>query len=61
MAFCYELNKKGINYKRQVTNPLVLDGIEFEEALRLDVLVEDQIICELKAMEQVNPVGEVQK
>lgn len=60
IAFCHELKKKGIKYNRQVTIPIVYDGIEFEEALRLDVLVEDQIICELKAIEQVNPVWEAQ-
>jgi len=60
IAFCHELKKKGINFNRQVTIPIVYDGIEFEEALRLDVLVEGQIICELKAIEQINPVWEAQ-
>ena len=32
----------------------------FKEGLRLDVLVEDKIICELKALENVNPVWEAQ-
>jgi GxxExxY protein len=32
----------------------------FDEGLRLDVLVEDEVICELKAIEIVNPVWEAQ-
>ena len=41
---------------RQVTVPIVYDSITFDEGLRLDVLVEDLVICELKAVETMNPV-----
>ena len=54
MNVCHELTKQ--SYKRQVVVPLVYDGITFEEGLRLDVLVEDLIICELKAVDTLNPV-----
>lgn len=40
--------------------PIVYDNLEFNEGLRLDVLVEDKVICELKALENVNPVWEAQ-
>ena len=40
--------------------PIVYDGIRFDEALRLDVLVENLIICELKAVEIVYPVAKAQ-
>ena len=36
--------------------PIVYDGITFDEGLRLDVFVEDLVICELKATEAMNPV-----
>jgi GxxExxY protein len=49
-----------LRYQRQVDLPIVYDGIEFNEGLRLDVLVEDLIICELKAREETNPVWEAQ-
>jgi GxxExxY protein len=39
---------------------VIYDGIIFEEGLRLDVLVENQVICELKALETVNSVWEAQ-
>lgn len=59
-CFCYELNKKGLLYKRQVDVPIVYDGLTFEEGFRLDVLVEDLVICELKAVDNMHPVWEAQ-
>ena len=60
VCFCYELKKHGLNYQRQINIPIVYDEIEFTEGLRLDVLVENKVICELKALENVNPVWEAQ-
>lgn len=60
VCFCHELKKRGLKYKRQVYIPIVYDDIEFDEGLRLDVIVENKVICELKAIENVNPVWEAQ-
>ena len=60
VCFCHELSKRGLKYQRQVDIPVVYDGIVFDEGLRLDVLVEELIICELKAVEEMNPVWEAQ-
>jgi len=60
VCFCHVLEKKGLKVKRQMDIPIVFDGIVFEEGLRLDVLVNDLVICELKALENVNPVWEAQ-
>lgn len=60
ICFCHELQKRGLKYQRQLDIPIVYDGITFKEGLRLDVLVENTIICELKALEIVNPVWEAQ-
>ncbi|RMG40397.1 MAG: GxxExxY protein [Methanobacteriota archaeon] len=59
-CFCHELNKRGLAFQRQVSLPIVYDGITFDEGLRIDVLVEDVIICELKAQENYNPVWDAQ-
>jgi len=56
VCFCHELTKRGLSYRRQVVVPIVYDNITFDEGLRLDVLVEDLVICELKAVEKMNPV-----
>lgn len=60
VCFSHELIKKGFNIRRQIDIPIVYDGIVFNEGLRLDVLVNDLVICELKALENVNPVWEAQ-
>ena len=60
ICLCHELSKRGLKYLRQIDIPIVYDGITFEEGLRLDVLVEDKIICEIKAVDLVNPVWEAQ-
>jgi GxxExxY protein len=54
VCFCHELSKRGLSYQRQIDLPIVYDGIEFDEGLRLDVFVEKQIICELKSVEILN-------
>jgi GxxExxY protein len=56
VCFCHELTKQGLSVRRQVVLPIIYDNIRFDEGLRLDVLVEELIICELKAVEELNPV-----
>ncbi|WP_166980366.1 GxxExxY protein [Rhodocaloribacter litoris] len=60
VCFCHELGKRGLRYLRQVAIPIEYDGIVFDEGLRLDVLVEKRIICELKAVDEMHPVWEAQ-
>jgi len=60
ICFCHELEKRNLYYRRQVDLPVVYDNITFDEGLRLDVLVEECVICELKALENVNPVWQAQ-
>ena len=60
VCFCHELSKRGLSYKRQIDVPIVYDGITFDEGLRLDVFIEDLVICELKAVDETNPVWEAQ-
>ena len=59
-CFWHELSKKGIKYRRQAELPIFYDGLKFDEGLRIDVLVEDIIICELKSVEIINPVWQAQ-
>jgi len=60
VCFCHEFSKRGLKYRRQVDIPIIYDGITFNEGLQLDVLMEEIIICELKAVDEVNPVWEAQ-
>ena len=60
VCFCHELSKRELKYQRQVDLPIIYDGMIFDEGLRLDVLVEELIICELKAVDEMNPVWKAQ-
>ena len=60
VCFCHELSKRELKYQRQVDLPITYDGMIFDEGLRLDVLVEELIICELKAVDEMNPVWKAQ-
>ena len=60
VCFCHVLSKNGFDIRRQIDIPIVFEGLIFEEGLRLDVMVNDLVICELKALENVNPVWEAQ-
>jgi GxxExxY protein len=60
VCFCHELARRSLSFRRQVVVPIIYDGITFDEGLRLDVLVEDLVICELKAVDMMNPVYEAQ-
>lgn len=59
-CLCYVLEKDGYFVKRQVDIPIVFENMKLNDGLRLDVLVNDLVICELKAIETVNPVWEAQ-
>ena len=60
VCFCHELSKREIKYQRQVYLPITYDGMVFDEGLRIDVLAEELIICELKAVDEMNPVWKAQ-
>jgi GxxExxY protein len=60
ICLAHELRKAGFDVQRQISMPIHYDGLVFEEALRLDILVEDLVIVECKAVEQVNPLWKAQ-
>lgn len=59
-CFCHELNKKNIAFQRQKKLLINYDGLVFDEGLVADVVVENVIICELKAVEKINPLWQAQ-
>jgi GxxExxY protein len=60
VCFCHVLSKEGYMVQRQLDVPIVFEQFIFNEGLRLDVMVNDLAICELKALETVNPVWNAQ-
>jgi GxxExxY protein len=59
-ALVWELNMKGISVARQVELPIVYKGNKLGTPLRLDLLVEDLLIVEIKALTTYNPIFEAQ-
>ncbi len=55
-CLAHELTKRGLSPRRQVTQPIVYDGCEIEAALRIDLVVSDAIIVEVKAVEATLPI-----
>ena len=56
----YEITKAGFEVKRQVEVPIIYDGVTLKEYLRLDIIVENSIIIEVKAVDIINPVWNTQ-
>jgi GxxExxY protein len=52
----HALEKRGLHVQRQVTIRFEYDGLVFEEGFRADLVVEYQVIVELKSVERVAPV-----
>jgi GxxExxY protein len=59
-CLCYELANGGIRFQRQVPLPVVYKGIRLDCGYRLDVVVANQVIVEIKAVEKLIPVHEAQ-
>jgi len=56
----HELEKNNKNVQQEVCVPVIYDSLEMNVDLRLDLLVNDLIIVELKAIEHILPVHEAQ-
>ena len=56
LALMHELSKQGLNVKRQVKIDVYYDNVLLETDFRLDILVEDSVIIELKSVETIKDV-----
>jgi GxxExxY protein len=55
-CLCYQLAKDGIAFTHQVRLPIIYDGIQLDAAYRIDFIVENCVIVELKAVEKLLPL-----
>lgn len=60
VCLVHELNKAGLNVRSQVALPVVYDGITLEAGYRIDILVEESVIVELKTVDAIHPIHEAQ-
>ena len=59
-CLCHELAQTGMGYQRQVHLPVVYKGVQLETAYRLDILVEDRLVIEIKAIDRILTIHEAQ-
>jgi GxxExxY protein len=60
LCLAHELRKRGLRVLREVALPIEYDGVVLDAGLRLDMLVDDCVIVELKAVELILPVHHAQ-
>jgi len=59
-CFCYELAQTGFTFRRQVPLPVVYKGVTLDCGYRIDVLINDLIVVELKTVEKLLPIHDAQ-
>ena len=59
-CLCYELAQAGLRFERQVPLPVSYKEVKLDCGYKMDVVVEDFVIIEIKAVERVIPVHEAQ-
>ncbi len=60
VCLAHELRKRGLHVDTQVQLPVTYDSVRLEAGLRIDILVERQLVLELKSVLQMHPVFEAQ-
>ena len=59
-CLCYELSKAGLTFQRQVGLPVQYESIRLDCGYRIDLIVDNRVIVELKAVEKMLPIHEAQ-
>ena len=59
-CFNYELTKRGLNLRSEVPLPVTYDGLKIDAGYRVDVIVEDLVLVEHKAVQALAPIHEAQ-
>src|SRR5947208_3084180 len=59
-CLAYEMRQRGLKVETQVVLPVVYEGVCLEAGLPLDLLINRQLVVEVKAVEQMNPVFKAQ-
>ncbi|MBQ0121385.1 MAG: GxxExxY protein [Bacteroidales bacterium] len=59
-ALLFELRSRGLNCQKEVAVPLIYKGVKLGEDKRIDILVENQIVLELKSVQKIEEVHHLQ-
>ena len=60
LCLAHELNKRGLKFQTQIASPIIYDGMPLDTGFRIDLLVEDQLVVEIKAVEALLPLFDAQ-
>ncbi|PWT84757.1 MAG: GxxExxY protein [Blastocatellia bacterium] len=60
VCLCHELTRLGVSYEVERPFPVDYDGVIIEIGYRIDLLVEDAVVVEIKAVQSVLPIHEAQ-
>jgi GxxExxY protein len=59
-ALCHELTIRGLRIQRQKPVQVIYKGVAIKEPLFIDIIVEDKVLVEVKAVEKYHPIFETQ-
>jgi len=59
-CLCHELSEDSLVFQRQVPLPVVYKSVRLDCGYRLDIVVENSVVIELKAVERLMPIHEAQ-
>jgi GxxExxY protein len=59
-CLCHELHLRGLEFKRQVELPVLYKGLKLDCGYKIDLVVQDTVILELKVVEKLHPIHQAQ-
>ena len=59
-CLCHELHLRGLSFQRQLDLPIAYKSVTLQSGLRLDLVVADAVVVEVKAVESLLPIHEAQ-
>mgnify|MGYP000844180187 CR=1 FL=1 len=60
LCLIHELSKRGLRVEKQVAVPVIYDSIKLDAGYRIDLIVGDAVIVELKSVDRLHPIHEAQ-
>ena len=59
-CMCHELNLRGIKFRKEIEIPVTYKGVQLDCGYRIDILVDEKVVVELKAVTEMHPVFDAQ-
>ena len=59
-CLAYEMTKAGLQFKREMAFPLTYEGLSFDRAFRVDFVIQNELVLEIKAVDSLAPVHDSQ-